>query len=96
MAYHESTHALVNVSSPKNLGAKLGKLAVAKGLSVVQTALITGASRSTVYSWFAGNPVTNAYKHTVTLLIQKLRTSSKEQIMELQKRPQPLTPFDLF
>lgn len=88
MSYHASTKALVR-SSPKELGARLGKLAVNKGLSVIQIALLTGASRTTVYSWFAGNGVTNAYKYVVKELIKTLQHGSTEQIMELKNSTTP-------
>lgn len=55
------------------LGVRLAKLAVKKDLSVIEIAKRTGASRTTIYSWFAGKGVTNAYKKTVTDLIAELK-----------------------
>lgn len=92
MAYHAKTKQLVKQAA-QGQGSRLGKLAVAKGLSVNQIALLTGASRSTVYSWFAGKGVTNAYRPIVQLLIQRLRTGTKEQIMELQETKTQLPPM---
>lgn len=92
MAYHAKTKQLVKQAA-QGQGSRLGKLAVAKGLSVNQIALLTGASRSTVYSWFAGKGVTNAYRPIVQLLIQRLRTGTKEQIMELQETKTQIPPM---
>lgn len=73
MAYHETTRQLLKLT-PSSLGVRLGRLAVRKQLSVQDIAAKTGASRTTIYSWFAGRGVTNAYKRTVEDLIQELRT----------------------
>ena len=55
------------------LGVRLAKLAVKHDFSVIDIAKKTGASRTTVYSWFAGRGVTNAYKAAVTNLIGELK-----------------------
>lgn len=55
------------------LGVRLAKLAVKKDFSVIKIAEQTGASRTTVYSWFAGRGVTNAYKPAVLGLITTLK-----------------------
>ena len=55
------------------LGVRLAKLAVKLDFSVIDIAKKTGASRTTVYSWFAGRGVTNAYKASVTNLIAELK-----------------------
>ena len=55
------------------LGVRLAKLAVKHDFSVIKIAAYTGASRTTVYSWFAGRGVTNAYKPAVTKLIAELK-----------------------
>ena len=80
MAYHAQTKATIKLAA-KTLGRQLGRLAIKKKLSVQQIALITGASRTTVYSWFAGKGITNAYRRPVADLINKLRVSSVEQLM---------------
>lgn len=92
MSYHTKTKQLV-LNAHKTLGAKLAKLAVTKGLSVQQVALLTGASRTTVYSWFAGKSVTNAYRPIVNLLIRRLREGTKEQVAELKAAKEPLLLF---
>ena len=74
MAYHESTRLyLTSKNAPKSLGVRLGRLAVRKHLSVQDIATRTGASRTTIYSWFAGRGITNAYRNTVAALIEELR-----------------------
>lgn len=55
------------------LGVRLAKLAVKHDFSVIQIAARTGASRTTVYSWFSGRGVTNAYKAAVQQLIAELK-----------------------
>ena len=55
------------------LGVRLAKLAVKLDFSVIDIAKKTGASRTTVYSWFAGRGITNAYKSAVTSLIEELK-----------------------
>jgi|JI10StandDraft_1071094.scaffolds.fasta_scaffold304561_2 hypothetical protein len=55
------------------LGIQLGKLAVAKDVSVIDVSAQTGASRTTVYNWFAGGSVTNAYEHVVREVISTLK-----------------------
>lgn len=80
MSYHAHTKATIKLAA-KTMGSQLGRLAIKKQLSVQQIAAITGASRTTVYSWFAGKGITNAYRRPVADLINKLRVSSVEQLM---------------
>jgi predicted transcriptional regulator len=51
-----------------SLGPKLGRAAVRINFSVVLIAAVTGATRATIYSWFYGNEVSNAYRTAVTRL----------------------------
>jgi hypothetical protein len=51
-----------------SLGPQLGRAAIRLGFSVVRVATATGATRATVYSWFYGNEVSNAYRAAVTRL----------------------------
>jgi transcriptional regulator with XRE-family HTH domain len=83
MGYHHKTKQATKQAA-KEQGMRLAKLAVANKLSVAQIAVITGASRATVYNWFAGNGVSKAYKAHVQALIHKLRTGTTEEVMELQ------------
>jgi len=57
------------------LGVQLGKLAVKQAVSVIEVAQRTGASRTTIYSWFAGHGVTNAYVPSVKRLIAELASN---------------------
>jgi hypothetical protein len=72
MAYHLTTKTLLR-SKPMTLGVKLGRLATRRKISVQELAARTGASRTTIYSWFAGRGVTNAYRKPVEELIKELR-----------------------
>jgi hypothetical protein len=56
-------------TSGDTLGPQLGRAAVRLDFSVALVAAATGATRATIYSWFYGNPVSNAYRHNVTRLI---------------------------
>lgn len=94
MAYRQHTKATVKHAA-KTLGSRLGRLAIKKNLSVQHIARITGASRTTVYSWFAGNGITNAYQNTVADLINKLRTSSVEHPMAVLKKTEKSKPARL-
>ena len=57
----------------RTLGVQLARLAVKHDFSVIDIAKRTGASRTTVYSWFAGRGITNAYKPAVLELIDTLK-----------------------
>ena len=81
MAYHTNTRLLVRVRA-RQLGPTLGKRAVKRDLSVQQIANLTGASRTTVYTWFAGGTVTNAYRRTVERLISSLRADDASSVLE--------------
>jgi len=72
MAYH--AHIIERVKkAPCSLGAQLGRLAIKHKVSVQEVARRTGASRVTVYSWFSGGGVTNAYQPAVKKLIETLK-----------------------
>ena len=62
-------------TAPRTLGVCLGRLAIRKKVSVQEIATKTGASRTTVYNWFSGGGVTNAYKERVQALIQELKSA---------------------
>ena len=78
---------MIKEVSRRELGAQLGRLAISAELSVVSVSFITGASRTAIYNWYKGSGVTNAYKPIVKQLIKILRTSSKEQLVELKNNP---------
>ena len=90
MAYHTRTKATIKLAS-KTLGSQLGRLALKKNVSVQQIAHSTGASRTTVYSWFAGKGITNAYRAVVADLINKLRVSSAENLMDVSQKVEKST-----
>lgn len=72
MAYSPQTIKRVR-SGGKSLGVKLGKLALKHKLSVQDIAGRSGATRATVYRWFYGYGVSNAYRAIVEQLIAKLQ-----------------------
>lgn len=74
MSYHASTKALVKGPSTL-LGVRLGKAAVKHGVSVQDISHALGASRTTIYTWFAGGNVTNAYKRNVLELLKKIQAT---------------------
>jgi hypothetical protein len=62
--------------APKTLGNQLGRWAVHLNFPVTKIAQITGASRQTVYNWFAGGEVFTAYRPAVTDLLTIFKSSS--------------------
>lgn len=73
MPYFQRTKDGVKQNKAAALGVRLAKLAVKREYSVVQIASYTKASRATIYSWFAGRGVSNAYKPIVNKLIDELK-----------------------
>jgi hypothetical protein len=71
----------------KTLGNQLGRWAIARDFPVTQIAKFTGATRQTVYNWFTGTEVTNAYKPRVAELLKILQTctTSEEAQRECNK-----------
>lgn len=76
--YSASIKARVN-EAPATLGTQLARAAIGAGLSVVDIAKATGATRTTVYSWYSGKGVTNAYRARVTRLILKLTKAETKE-----------------
>ena len=74
MAYHYHTKRVV-AEAPVTIGAHLGRWAVRRDFSVIRIASVTGATRATIYSWFAGHPVSNAYKPAVERLTKILKAA---------------------
>ncbi len=62
------------LSAPDTLGTRLAKLALQSKYSVQDVSAFTGATRMTVYNWYAGRGVTHAYRDRVERLIQLLKT----------------------
>jgi hypothetical protein len=50
------------------LGPQLGRAAIRLDFPIVRIAKLTGATRATIYSWFYGNHVSNAYRSAATRL----------------------------
>lgn len=75
MPYSQKTR-IANSRAPRTMGSKLGKWAMVLDFSVSRAAAATGATRQTVYNWFAGGEVTIAYRDRVQALIDILATCS--------------------
>jgi transcriptional regulator with XRE-family HTH domain len=63
-------------AGPNTLGLQLARLAILRGLSVKEVAYLLGAARMTVYNWYSGKQVTNAYTDRVQQLINILKAAS--------------------
>lgn len=79
MPYSPKLKQSVN-NAPKTLGSILGRWAIDRDLSVTRIAFATGATRQTIYNWFAGGEVTPAYRDRVTLLVKALSTSGNTDV----------------
>lgn len=62
--------------APKTLGNQLGRWAVHLDFPVTKISKLTGASRQTIYNWFAGGEVFVAYRPSVTHLLTIFQSSS--------------------
>lgn len=74
MRYSDAVRASV-AQAPKTMGNQLGRWAIHLDFPVTAIARYTGATRQTVYNWFSGKDVTNAYKERVKSLLNILQTS---------------------
>jgi len=79
MPYSNKTKQII-ADSPKTLGSILGRWAVDRDLSVSRIATATGATRQTIYNWFAGGDVAPAYRDRVTVLIKVLNASGNTDV----------------
>lgn len=75
MRYYSDTIRQRVKQAPKTLGTQLMRLAIKHQISIVELSQCTGACRQTLYSWSAGNEVSNAYKPQVQALIKKLKAA---------------------
>ena len=73
MRYYSPTIKQRVKSGPNTIGIQLARLAVKHDYSVVEIATMTGASRQTVYNWYAGHKVSNAYAAHVRKLIEHIK-----------------------
>ena len=80
MSYSVKTLNAVK-AAPKTLGNQLGRWAVHLDFPVAQIAIITGASRQTVYNWMTGkSTVINGYRPAVERLLAILmKAKDKDQ-----------------
>lgn len=74
MPYHKEIVDKVK-TLPVTLGVRLGRWAIYLDLPATKIARATGASRQTVYNWFAGGTVMNAYAPAVERLIKCMQSS---------------------
>ena len=65
--------------APKTLGTSLGRWAIHLDFPVIRIALVTGATRQSVYNWFKGGEVFVAYRPIVSALIQVMQTSGNAE-----------------
>jgi hypothetical protein len=73
MRYYDNKTKLRVKASPRTLGTQLAGLAIKHGYSVAELSAMTGACRQTVYHWFSGHPVSNAYSAHVRKLIEHIK-----------------------
>jgi hypothetical protein len=66
--------------APKTLGNQLGRWAVHLDFPVTKIAMATGASRQSVYNWFAGGEVFVAYRPVVESLLSILKKSPNADV----------------
>lgn len=78
MAYREKTKSAVK-ASPLNLGSRLGRRAVSLGVSVIDLARFTGATRKTCYNWITGGFVISAYRPRVEAVYEVLKTAKTHE-----------------
>ena len=62
-------------AGPNTLGLQLARLAILRGISIKEIAYLLGASRMTVYNWYSGKKITNAYVPRVKQLINIFKTA---------------------
>ena len=74
MAYSDKIIAEIKKQPMSNLGARLGRWAVFHDLPVTKLALVTGATRQSVYNWFRGGEVFVAYRPRVLDVIKILES----------------------
>lgn len=79
MAEYSQTVQRAIAKGPKTLGNQLGRWACNRGLPITKLSLATGATRQTLYNWFAGGNVTQAYRERVQEILDILRASATEE-----------------
>ena len=56
-----------------NLGLRLALFAARHKLTVIDIAEATGATRQTVYNWFAGRPISPVYRKALAKFLSSTR-----------------------
>lgn len=73
MRYYDNKIKQRVKAAPRTLGTQLAGLAIKHGYSVAELSTMTGACRQTVYQWYAGHKVSNAYIQHVRKLIEHIK-----------------------
>lgn len=73
MKYYSTTVRQRVRTGAQSPGLQLARLAIKHSYSVVDIATMSGASRQTVYNWYAGHKVSNAYIQHVRKLIEHIK-----------------------
>ena len=71
MGYSEKLKQRVE-QAPRTLGNQLGRWAIHHDVSAQKLALVTGATRQTIYNWFTGSDVIPAYRDRVGAVLKTL------------------------
>lgn len=74
MAYQAQLIAQIK-AQPLTLGTRLGRWAVFLGLPVTKIALVTGATRQSVYNWMKGGEIFVAYRPAVERIVGHMQSS---------------------
>lgn len=61
--YSQSLVRANKTASARSLGVALGRVCIAKGVSVISVAKMFGVSRMSVYNWFKGESVPHPVLH---------------------------------
>jgi hypothetical protein len=78
MSYSDKTKELV-YAAKKTTGNRLGRWAIHRDFPVTKIALCTGATRQTVYNWFAGGDMLAVYETRIQTLIKILEASDNAE-----------------
>ena len=78
MSYTAATIEAVE-RAPRGLRKTLARAAIKLGMPIAQVARAVGATRWTVYRWFRGHEVSNAYRQRVTEVALILEKSSTQE-----------------
>lgn len=75
MRYYSPTIRQRVKAGPNTLGIQLARHAIRLDVSIKEVSYLVGASRMTVYNWYSGRAVTNAYQPHVKQLIEILKVA---------------------